>query len=160
MTRPHPHNVKIDGCWFEAISAADLNSDQLRAYQEEWADVPKEEIAQKLRDVQRAIDSTYFALHSLEQKRMVLVYAHEHRPTSSAPPALKTFDLWMEGYRATGDHGTAQYLGKVEAKTFQEACDVFCKERMAEPWLYDATRRTYWGCQIFDNEADARKRFG
>ena len=65
-------------------------------------------------------------------------------------------EVWSEGYRATGEHGTAQKLGEVEAPTFAEACDLVCGKRGD----YDSKRGTVWGCRLFNNEADARRSFG
>lgn len=74
---------------------------------------------------------------------------------------MKKYSLWMEGYQATGDHASATYLGEFEAKTFREA---------VEKWSYTLSKKdasllnlktcSYWGCNIFDNEEDARKHFG
>lgn len=69
------------------------------------------------------------------------------------------YQIWAEGYRATGEQGTATHFGGMEAKSFQQACDQFFDPPQHRAY-YDATRLTYWGCQLFDNEADARKRFG
>lgn len=89
------------------------------------------------------------------------------------------FDVWSEGYAATGEHGTAMChrLG-VEAGNFQDACDqVF---RQSNPlvrdasegqptWArqpasfdsnYDRDRLTYWGCLLFPDENEARKSYG
>lgn len=78
---------------------------------------------------------------------------------------MKKFDVWLEGYRATGEHGTAQLIGEgVEAETFPEAC---VKAMLDNNWgaadlekYYDKERNTYWGCRFFDNEKDARASFG
>jgi hypothetical protein len=73
----------------------------------------------------------------------------------------KTFEVWNEGYAATGEHGTAQYLGRFEAENFQKACMRAMKEL---DWdintYYDVVKNSFWGCRFFDNEVDARKSFG
>ena len=35
--------------------------------------------------------------------------------------AVREFEIWMEGYAATGEHGTAQMIGKGFGSTFDEA---------------------------------------
>lgn len=75
------------------------------------------------------------------------------------------FAIWSEGYLATGMEGIpapAIKLGDVEADTFKDACVKLCtqpgwQERNGN---FDAERLAVWGCQLFDNEAGARKNFG
>jgi hypothetical protein len=66
------------------------------------------------------------------------------------------YQVWLEGYQATGDYGEAQLLGEVEANTFKEACVKLLKddEYFNEKYL------TVWGCRLYDNEKEARKNFG
>lgn len=71
---------------------------------------------------------------------------------------LKTYEIWAEGYQTNGEHGTASLLNRVVAANFLDACrkkyhwDSYYSERDGIPY--------YWGCRLFDNEADARKAFG
>jgi hypothetical protein len=69
------------------------------------------------------------------------------------------YEVWSEGYLCTGMDGVpsrARIHGCVKAKSFREACDkVFHDEQ-----YYDSKRLTWWGCRLFDNAKDARKRFG
>jgi hypothetical protein len=73
---------------------------------------------------------------------------------------VKKYEVWMEGYSATGDRGYASLLGVFEAPTFKEACDIAIATTMSEQQYYDRERGTYWACRLFDNEADARRAFG
>lgn len=77
------------------------------------------------------------------------------------------FNLWVEGYAATGEHGTAKLLGTVEAESFNEAVLKWNSENNTDgrKWGnlgYDLNydRHSLWGCRIYDNERDARKAFG
>lgn len=72
------------------------------------------------------------------------------------------YEIWSEGYAASGDRGTAIFFGKEEGATFQEACDKFFAEYKKEESIknYDPKRLTYWACRLYDNETDARKSFG
>jgi oligoribonuclease len=74
---------------------------------------------------------------------------------------LSEFEIWCEGFASTGQGGRAQLLGIVRAVSFQDACDSYFEHYSSgQGKLYDATKRTYWGCGLFDNEVDARKAFG
>lgn len=92
----------------------------------------------------------------------------------------KEFEIWCEGYRATGERGVAHLVGKSSAETFEEALEKHMIEhprsgiekyqsnvvndgevlvnekmrKMMEPHYH------IWGCRLFDNETDARKSFG
>jgi hypothetical protein len=72
---------------------------------------------------------------------------------------MAEFSVWLEGYEVTGNESNARFVGTVEADTFAEAC----AELMAKPpWNdgnFNREALTYWGCRLFDNEADARKTF-
>lgn len=76
--------------------------------------------------------------------------------SASVPEGKKRYHIWAEGFRMTGDSGQARYMGEVYASNFKEACETLFKGNH----LFDATRMTHWGCELFDNEADARRRFG
>jgi hypothetical protein len=72
---------------------------------------------------------------------------------------LRRFWVWVEGFAVTGQQGHAQLCGTALAKTFKQACDLVMSQ---PPWKdnYDPKDGTHWGCRLFDNEADARKKFG
>lgn len=85
------------------------------------------------------------------------------------------FEIWMEGYRATGESGTATYEGKWEGETFDDAVKkyVFVKDlghlydkgsrflpRDENGIMKEEVAHRIWGCRLFNNEADARKSFG
>lgn len=80
---------------------------------------------------------------------------------------MNKYEIWNEGYTATGESGGAQQLTRengdnlFEGETFKEAC----KNALIElDWdmdrYYDEERNTFWACRFFDNETDARKSFG
>ena|SRR5690349_10139820 len=72
----------------------------------------------------------------------------------SLPP--KKFDIWSEGYAASGESAPHMFHGSVEAPTFKEACI----KHFGSDALFDPERLTYWSCRLFDNAADAAKTFG
>lgn len=73
--------------------------------------------------------------------------------------------LWVEGYAATGEHGTAQCLGTFPGDTYEEAV-LYWKDNgwSGDKWgslrVDRNGRYSVWGCDIYDNESDARKFFG
>ena len=75
---------------------------------------------------------------------------------------MTTWDIWVEGYAATGQTGSHQMMAKgVEADTFKEAVIKFSKTEEAEGYgHFNEERPTFWGCRVFDNHKDASKSFG
>ncbi len=73
---------------------------------------------------------------------------------------LRWFDIWREGFAATGDSSDARYLGRAQGKSFQDACERFADADSEFKKYYDPQSNTYWGCRLFNNERDARKSFG
>ena len=73
---------------------------------------------------------------------------------------MHTYEIWSEGYRATGEYGYAMKNGTQSAESFQEACDKLALADRAFALNYNSTTLTYWGCRLFDSEWDARKSFG
>lgn len=41
---------------------------------------------------------------------------------------MKEFEIWSEGYAATGEHSPAYFHGKAKGETFDEACINFRQE--------------------------------
>lgn len=70
------------------------------------------------------------------------------------------FDVWIEGYRATGQSANATFCSKYKASNFNNACIAFLIENGSSLEYYDKTSNSYWGCRFFDNETDAKKSFG
>jgi hypothetical protein len=71
---------------------------------------------------------------------------------------VKLWELWSEGYSATGQSSRATFHGEVYATSFLEAC----RKRFKRDDYYDERNGcpTYWGCRLFDNQAEARRAFG
>lgn len=74
---------------------------------------------------------------------------------------MPKFEVWMEGYLATGMEGVPtnpEMLGTVEANSFQEACDIIGKSKK---WanLYNSERRSIWGCRLFQTHEEACELF-
>lgn len=98
-------------------------------------------------------------------------------PSINHFPELKEYEVWMEGYAATGESAGAHLVGKAEARNFAQACHiVMCEQYLkqaqtenspeythyidASRWDYDPRSLGYWGCRLFWSEELARKSFG
>jgi len=84
------------------------------------------------------------------------------------------YEIWMEGFQATGQSSDAQMIGKGVGQTFDDAVREYARKNpdsKIEPYTRSSfssdehfkNRRSnwkIWGCALFDNETDARKSFG
>jgi hypothetical protein len=66
------------------------------------------------------------------------------------------YEVWSEGYRITGNDGTATLEGRIEADNFHDACVKLLGERLDK----GRDELSVWGCRLFDNETEARVSFG
>lgn len=74
---------------------------------------------------------------------------------------MKTWDIWIEGYVATGNTAGHRLMGKAEGNTFREAVINFTNSDKANSWgTFNEDRLSFWGCRVFDNHEDAAKAFG
>lgn len=73
---------------------------------------------------------------------------------------MKDYDIWCEGYVATGGSSGANLLGHCVGKDLKDACKNLAKKDKEFAIYFDEERMTFWGCRIYDNGADARKSFG
>ena len=76
-----------------------------------------------------------------------------------------SYEVWIEGFQITGQSAKAERLLHKnitlwEASTFQEACEKACIAKDWDMKYYDKNKNTYWACNFYDNEKDARKSFG
>lgn len=80
--------------------------------------------------------------------------------TKQIEQTTKLYEIWAEGYAATGGCSGATLLGRIRGENFKDACKKLANKDLAFGLYFDEKRMTYWGCSLFDNEADARKSFG
>jgi len=73
---------------------------------------------------------------------------------------MRKYEIWSEGFSATGEYGPAQLMGSSEGNSFEDACRRLAEKESGFDEYYNPERNTYWGCRLFDNEADARRSFG
>lgn len=72
---------------------------------------------------------------------------------------LRKFDIWSEGWCANEGVSPAHLVARgVEGTDFTDAC----KRHYKNDELFDirGDRPCYWGCGLYDNEAEARRSFG
>jgi hypothetical protein len=72
---------------------------------------------------------------------------------------MKQYEIWSEGYAATGQRSGAVHMGTANGNTFRDACDNLFNN-LQDRGYYNSDRGSYWACKLFDNEADARNSFG
>jgi hypothetical protein len=73
----------------------------------------------------------------------------------------KVYEVWSEGYAATGESAGARFHGKFKGMTFKDAVESYINTLSPDAQKsFNGERLTYWGCRFFDNEQDARKSFG
>ena len=88
---------------------------------------------------------------------------------------MKEYEIWEEGFAATGERAGARFIGKAMGETFEEACKNFrYPADIVRSWdgmvlvhKGDALKLdehypypSIWACRLYDNEADARRSFG
>lgn len=81
--------------------------------------------------------------------------------TYNIPSTERTYEVWSEGYAATGESAPARFHGKFKGVTFKDAVESYINTLSPDSRKsFNGERLTYWGCRFFDNEQDARKSFG
>lgn len=73
---------------------------------------------------------------------------------------MYNYEIWSEGFNATGESGRATFHGASIGVDFKDACDRFAENNKDFKYYYSPERLTYWGCRLFDNHADAAVSFG
>lgn len=79
---------------------------------------------------------------------------------TNCDPKLKLWQIWCEGYQATGESGKAHKYCDVHAKTFKDACITYMKFRRDLLPHFDEDRLSVWGCRLFSCERAARELCG
>lgn len=72
---------------------------------------------------------------------------------------VRIYEIWSEGFVTTGNSSTARLLGKAQGATFDKAVHRLSLEEGFKVEYKDG-KPYVWGCQLFDNEHDARLTFG
>jgi hypothetical protein len=72
----------------------------------------------------------------------------------------REYEVWVEGFSAMEQKGQAGVFGRITTGSFKEACILLARDMPEAERYFNQERLTWWGCRLFDNEADARKAFG
>lgn len=70
--------------------------------------------------------------------------------------SLKTYQIWQEGFQIGKNIQKAEYLGDMEGKDFEQSCLKFFKNDPNFNWKL----LTFYGAKLWENETDARKKYG
>lgn len=88
---------------------------------------------------------------------------------------MARIDIWIDGFSVQGNSAEASLLTSIEADNFDDAVKKYMKSKKpgtvdvfdgyrnggeGEPLRVPCKIYRIWGCQLHDNEADARKAFG
>lgn len=74
---------------------------------------------------------------------------------------MKFYNVWVEGYCATGGSSPAMYIGGAYGASFSDAVHVVMgQNHPTEKVDSDRGKLSWWGCRFFDNEIDAKASFG
>jgi hypothetical protein len=73
---------------------------------------------------------------------------------------MSMYEIWAEGYAATGEEGTAKFWGVSEGEDFHEAVQNFASRNPNFGKYLSKDGWYYWGCRLYANEANARSSFG
>jgi hypothetical protein len=149
-------------------------------------------ISTKFKEIQDRFNKHYWAsidefelffLRSIaERLRDTNYYTDRNGIESAIPPInhypeLVEYEVWIEGFSATGQSEPAHLMGKAMARNFAQACHiVMCKAHLkfmeeenlpnyteystSGSWDYSPQELSFWGCRLFWSEELARKSFG
>lgn len=75
---------------------------------------------------------------------------------------MKKYNIYEEGYRATGEYGPARLIGSAEGETFLDACNNHVADNPELEKLYQVKDgvASHWACKWFDNLSDAQEFVG
>ena len=63
---------------------------------------------------------------------------------------MKTYNLMMEGYQATGESAPAQFLGSFQADSLQAACEQWISAKPERKVHFNKEQLTFWGCKFYE----------
>lgn len=102
----------------------------------------------------------------LTRKHLSVLYAERRKLRELSPDERngRDWDIWVEGFAATGMSGTAFRLGPGFGRTFEDAVEWYKSTASKEDQGYLSKSSnggwTYWGCKLFPDESSARRSFG
>lgn len=72
----------------------------------------------------------------------------------------KDWDIWVEGYAATGERRNHYRIGIGRGTTFREACLDLAKKDDEFRKHFRAETLSFWGCRLFPDRLSAARSFG
>lgn len=82
-------------------------------------------------------------------------------PQPASPGRPQFWQVWQEGYASTGGPTGASFCGTFPGTTFDDACAAWAATLPAgSRSSFNRQELAFWGCRLYDNETDARKKFG
>jgi TnpA family transposase len=86
----------------------------------------------------------------------------EQNEQCAIPVVKRIISLWMEGFDATGQRQGASMIGTYDAIDLDDAVKQYMETHKGDvDWdRFGRGKHAIWACEIFDNEAEARKSFG
>lgn len=98
-------------------------------------------------------DKWFVFLHALPAKPL---------PIPAASGLTASFEIWCEGWAATGGCSQAHLFGTSEGTDFRDACERYFANKASDEDKkhFSAKGLTYWGCRLFPTGEEARRHFG
>ena len=133
-----------------------------------WESINEYEIFYLREISERSADTNYYTNKNGDE---IIIKPINHHPE------LKKYEVWMEGYVATGEKGIANLQGITKARNFAQACHiVMCENKLKHikeennseykdystpgRWDYNPQMLSFWGCRLFWSKQLASKLFG
>jgi hypothetical protein len=132
----------------------------------QWTALTKQYSEDQIQDAlwqkqeQRPEDADSYRAVRVERSVLVMALLAVNAQVQAPATVLQSWEIWSEGFSATGQHGTAQCFGTFQAETFKDACQQWVDADASRARVFKKDQLTFWGCRLFDNEAEARLRFG
>ena len=73
---------------------------------------------------------------------------------------IRMYKIWSEGFEKVGIKSRATFWGTATGRSFREACIDLASRHPNFAQLFNPELMTWMECDLFDNEEDARKKFG
>jgi hypothetical protein len=147
-----------------ANKAIDLMTDLFAGLDDESKEVMRKMISKGSGPVDTEGES-FMAVYGKVKSLLV----HIRRETSGGR-LVQTFDIWKEGFEDEDGREQAELLAKgVPGSDFHDAVKFWYESTINAEHIYGplsvkgsgkSAKMWLWGCRLYDNEQDARKRFG
>jgi len=119
----------------------------------------------EISDAIRILEKDHEMEKYIEERRRAMMIEGHTPAVPGTDLSEPKWDIWCEGYSATGERGRAIKLAhRVRAKTWLEAVEKLkngeTPVELSAPHLIDLDRLTYWNCKLFSTREEAERSFG